>query len=1248
MPLPFEVTYEDVERLKDVQLTDVLRQLLYLETGSAGIPSFSVGVPMKIYVSDDGEDGRVQWQGGPVRTDWLPNRFTLFQAKATGMSPDQCKKEIHLRGTTQLKLQVEEVLDAGGTYILFYGRSCNTRQENARLKRLREAISEAGKPYADTANIQIYDANKIATWVNLYLPVAVAVCQYVGRSLPAGLQTWGGWEKYRPNRFTFVSDETIDKHIQNLRDHFSESGRIARIVGLSGLGKTRLALEAFRPPKNPATDVAQQTLSSKVVYIDAAFSPANLPSLIADWRNQKVHGILVVDNCPLELHDLMCREVEHSDNQLGLLTLDFNPERPQGSHPYVELKPTSGQVIKEILKQAYPGLPDPDIDRIAEFAQGFPLMAVLLADARLNNEDNIGSLNNDVLVDKLLWGRGQKDPEAQRVITACALFEQLGFEGERAEQRSFVAERICEVSPERFYEHSRTFVERGVLDVRGRFVRVIPRPLAVRLAADWWRRCSPERARSLFIEELPPGMVEALCDQLAKLHFLEEAQKLVHDLCGDQGPFGRAEVLNSERGSRLFRSLVEVDRHVTTSTLARIFGDWSREQLLEVGPGRRNLVWALEKLCFWEDTFPTAAHVLLMFAAAENESWGNNATNQFLQLFHVYLSGTQAPPEARLTLVDQALQSNITEERVLAIRALGHALQTEHFHRTGGPERQGSRPPLEDWKPKLYSDMFNYWRASLSRLTPIARGDDEMAELARQQIAGAIRGFVRRGLLDEIEDSIIEIQGEQGKWWPEALEQLENAIQYEGPNIPEEGVKRLEKLAKVLQPSSIPDQLRLVVSTPTHNYVEDNESGQIIDTAEIKVRALAEQLARRPRALIQHLPVILQGEQLRAGDFGFKVGALVGNPDEIVEAVFSALPHIPKEQINPAFLGGLLAAIQNQHPALVEKTLDRVAADGTILAHTAFLTHFINPTSADLDRVLGLVRDGKISALALRVFAYGRFTFDAAQEMVLSLCDSMLEFGTEGAWAALDILFMYAWRDEARKWEICKSQLRKTLLVPGFLSDPRVSFMTDTFRWHVAAKKLLNEGGEKSLAENIARDVVSICSNQEFPGFYQLDHALRPVLEILLSKYGEVVWPTLGEPLLSGDWFTNFQLEHLLDKGQILQLPPEFLLDWCAQHADKAPAVIAKLVPFQHPFNRTLIDRFGNRDDVLDAVASNMMSFSYVGTAIPHYQSMAEYFKQLLNHQYAEVRTWANKGIEYVRRQIREEKINDEESGLLT
>jgi hypothetical protein len=64
---------------------------------------------------------------------------------------------------------------------------------------------------------------------------------------------------------------------------------------------------------------------------------------------------------------------------------------------------------------------------------------------------------------------------------------------------------------------------------------------------------------------------------------------------------------------------------------------------------RRHLVWALEKLVFRKESFSRAATLLRKLAAAETEdNIVNNASGLFKGLFHIYLSGTEAPPDARL------------------------------------------------------------------------------------------------------------------------------------------------------------------------------------------------------------------------------------------------------------------------------------------------------------------------------------------------------------------------------------------------------------------------------------------------------------------------------------------------------------------------------------------------------------------------------------------------------------------------
>ena len=156
----------------------------------------------------------------------------------------------------------------------------------------------------------------------------------------------------------------------------------------------------------------------------------------------------------------------------------------------------------------------------------------------------------------MLWQRGSPDPQARDVIRVCSLFEHLGYDANVTEQRVFAAESICRIDKDTFYRHAEAFIHRRILDKRGRFVHVVPFPLAITLAAEWWRGCSPELAREIFTSKMPPGMTEALYNQLKHLDFVPTAREIARDMCAESGPFGQAEVLLSEQGSRLFRSLV--------------------------------------------------------------------------------------------------------------------------------------------------------------------------------------------------------------------------------------------------------------------------------------------------------------------------------------------------------------------------------------------------------------------------------------------------------------------------------------------------------------------------------------------------------------------------------------------------------------------------------------------------------------------------------------------------------------------
>ena len=262
-----KITYEEIEMLNQLQLTELLLMLLRLEANRNSLFQSGIDVPLKIDVSDGGEDGRIKWHGGSQRTDWIPDRFTIFQCKATKMPAAKCKAEVCKEKSKELKDRVKEVLDAGGTYVLFYGRQCNTHHCHPRIKAIRTAIGKSGANYAKTAKIEIYDAQRIANWCNQYAAAVACVCEGSGFQLPVGLKTWRELANFPDHRFQFFTNQILDASIKQLRSAISQQKAIVRVEGLSGLGKTRLVLEAFRASD---TDLSLQAIRDSVVYCNAS------------------------------------------------------------------------------------------------------------------------------------------------------------------------------------------------------------------------------------------------------------------------------------------------------------------------------------------------------------------------------------------------------------------------------------------------------------------------------------------------------------------------------------------------------------------------------------------------------------------------------------------------------------------------------------------------------------------------------------------------------------------------------------------------------------------------------------------------------------------------------------------------------------------------------------------------------------------------------------------------------------------
>lgn len=1252
---PLEIESKHIQNLDPFRLTRLLKQLLNLEADANGISKSAVDVSLKITVADGGEDGRIQWTGGPEEAGRVPNRFTFFQCKAREMGPADCKREILTQDLRTLKNNVREVFDNKGTYILFCHKVYSRTLKNRRIKKIREGLKDVGRDDWETAKIKIYDAEKIADWVNAFLPAVIYVYQCNNITVPLGLKTWEMWAEYEENKYEYIPNATLEEYIKTLREESTKEHSIIRIVGLSGLGKTRLALEAFKPPENEK-DVTQQSLSNQIVYFDASIGHAQTLEFVTDACNRKIPGILIIDDCEFNLHSLLAKEVRRSGSKLKLITLDFNPEEEkQPKQHLIKLEQNDCEgVVEGILKRTYHGLPTGTISRINDFAQNFALIAVFLADSIREGIEDIGHLTNEGIVKKLLWGRDSEDNEIISIITACSLFEYFEFsEDKHTVHSQFLAKDIAKVTDDNFFKICTKFKKRGILQQKGRFVRVTPIPLAITLAAEWWDNIVNEEAIEIIKKVAKADLIEQFCDQMSKLHFSKRAQQLTKELCGEKGPFGNAEVLNYEEGSRLFRSLVEVNPQATINTLERVFGGWTREQLLKIGSGRRNLIWSLEKLCWWSDTFAKAAKLMLSFAAAENESWSNNATGQFKQLFKIYLSGTQANLNDRLPIAREALASSVKEEQELGICALGRALETHSFSRMGGVESQGSRVPGRDYEP-TDQEIQEYWHEIIRLLRDTILSEGELATKAKQELGTNIGSLIRRGMIEEVEDTIETIINQGEPSWPECLRAIRHLLDYNSENMPADIRTRLSHLESLLKPKSLREQLWLIVSIPDWRDKKDQEGNYVSVAAEE-----ADQLARRlagDNSWFKEVRVIFEGDQRQAYAFGRALGQSmpVDLRREFIEFCLSIVAELGREKGNPDVLGAFLGNISDD--GLVDETMEKIVEDKRLCIYAVCITRFLDITERHLLRLLPLVEQNKIPVGDIRMLSYGRALNKLPENFVTEFCQAIASSSQEGANCALEVLSMYCHQNDKR-FVKCVLTFRNIIMRKDLLIGEKQSQMAG-HNWEVISKKLLGINKDVELAKHLAREIVGICGSDKV----QLDlinYNTKKVLEVLLKEYFEECWSIIGEALLSKDWKARHYLGNIVGVGYekeksealIAEISQDGLLKWCKKNIPHGPAAIAQLTPLfsggkgkesLHPLARRLIDDFGSLKDVRGELHSNLWSFSSGGSRAPYYQKRVDLLRELLGHQIKEVREWAASNIKYFEKE-KEEAIREAE-----
>ena len=1261
LPLPFEVTSQHWAAITREKFPEFIRSLLRVEASSHGVPNPDIHVADNIDAPDGGEDGRISWEEGPAQTPFLPGRLCQFQLKTGELKPTEAGKEV-LTTEGGIKPRIRSALESGGHYIVLNTHLCTQQQIEAREDCIRKTLRGAGLDIGDD-RLRFYSAEKLSEWVNCHPTMAHRLLEIAEPGLRGPFQSWDHWNIEHKSS-PWVRDERLDKLRRFLQEavEIEQPRSVARIVGLTGIGKSRLVLEATN------------TLESLVMYaVEGVAGSEDIKSTVQKLAASGKRAIAIVDDCAPETHQTLASMARLETSQLSLLTLDSEvpAETQRGSQELHEVEEASSSVIDDMVCKIATDLQDLDRRRLVRFARGVPGIAITLAQA-WNRSVSLALATDEELIDPYVLGRTRREPELLLKSAALlAAFGQVGIEVEADDQLTKIAGLGRHLSPDDLRVGAKRLAARKlVAQRRGRYVSIKPSPIAMRLAERQWAEewskdtwdmvLADTSSSTSFAGDLRLNVLAA--KQLKSLNASDVSKAVVNHVCRRGGPLHGTDKLLVEGYAEVLSLLAEIDTGIIADLLKHSLAEVEDLSSI-VGETRRHLVRALGKIAFQADTFEDGARLLLCLAAAEKDD-GDNATEPFVSLFPLVFGNTEADGTQRLDLLDSLSKTDDTIRKEIVIGALMAGLELEHFSRDVGPEVHGTRPALASWQPETWEEACDYVRGCAKRLIVFAAQSDDIGARARNCLGPKLGALIQHDDFIDIAELAVEQVGTAVEHWPEARNTLGLYLSHSCTGEPSESADRVQAMIDRLTPTSLEARVRFLVTDTPWEYLDTRKDSydEQQQHREEAVRELAAETVQQPKILQALLPQLSRGRQPMAREFGRGIADSAGSWDDWLATIILTVEEVPEPERNYELLVGYIRGFADSRPDAVASLKRRAAKSPTLAPVLPLMCSTLGLSPPDIALMITALRDGLLPPERLTWETIGVSLQSTSPEEVLPLLDAMLDHSREGFAGALELLGLYvhgnyneldAFRPQIRK--IAENALRWPWRnLPN--SDMARHYFDDILIW------MLDRGPDdpdaSATALALSKAATSITDDDH-------THTLATVLPILLSKFPGVVWPHIGSAIVGDDPRQRFRFETmlreqpLLGRGEtctpILKLPEDTLFAWCHDHPERAPAFVAKTVPFftsdgntddglrVHPVMIRLIEEFGSREDLIEAVVEAIWTKGHWGPEEHLWTTCLKPVTKLLSHEHPNVQRWARAMLRRLRDLIDRARVGDAE-----
>lgn len=1070
--------------------------------------------------------------------------------------------------------------------------------------------------------------------------------QWLDSKYPKGSHGWQGYSNWSNSpkgvEEAYIVDEQVclfdvtssDKEgktgleaIQSLRSKLGAPGTSTRLVGLSGVGKTRLVQALFDERVGE-----HQLPVEQVLYTDMGHAPIPTPrAVIEKLVAEDKKAIVIIDNCPPELHRDLSPSCKKS---ISLLTIEYDirEDQPEGTG-VLSLEPASDTLVTNLLKARFTNLSEQDASKIADFSGGNARIAIALA-STVDQSESISHLKDDQLFKRLFHQRHQEEHSLMQAAQALSLVYSFQYKDDENPYSSEL-ELLSSVSStptKTLYESAQELKRRNLIQQRGIWMAVLPHPIANRLAKVAMQNIPANLFVSFFNENTDRRILKSVSRRISYLDNCTEAQDVVASWLRQDGTISKL-LANDEQELALtiLTNSAPIAPLETLEFLMKL-SENDANFLTRKNPELSQLAELLRSLAYEPELFLQSTKLLAEIATAEKKDENYNSVRDVLKsLFYLYLSGTHARKEQRLKTISELIESGDECKIEIGFELLNASLESSHFSSHHSFDF-GARSRDYGYQPSSNQECTEWCQFFIEYTTSLARRNGPLCKHAKSTLAVHLCELFHSKTLWKILEDAIEVVLFTGEW-SEGWLRLGSFLRFNAKDLEHSEKIRIEGILERLRPTSLDEKIHMYLLS-THNDFyfldtigEDGESEfNGLEIAEEKAEKLGNDLSKSHlQYLISKLCEVLSTQENFTRRYAFGIGCSKGVDDHshFWEKLLASLSEIPfkKQEVN--VMCGFIRHLSQINPELTNSILDSLLHDKR--GNKWFPNIQFNAT-LDTNAVTRLIQAIEMQESPIHFYqslGYGR-VHEALSDTDLSEIVLRINREPDGVKVSVEILSMRFHGLRTESAYTPSNEIKELALQTLILSD----FSTEGFNGH-----------KDYALHNIARVALSIPINYEATRtilehmienkpIFSFRYKLPRTLEVVVNSNHKAVL----DSLLDEEGNCQERAVAFFKCSKTPLIPLDLISEWCEVNPTKRCPIVAQIIPLYNKENevyqlskeaRMLLDFSSSPIDVLEKMDITHRPSVISGSYANFLETRLAIYAELESFGDSQVQQWA-------------------------